>query len=360
MDFITDNNPKPLYAALTALGDFPDYVSKQAVFTEEDTAALADSAFVDPVRRELPIHCKAAAFLSAATYFNEKTSRPSNAESILLQAAEHYGIEADFEKLAATGLRNIPDTAEPEPIYAILVDSVKVAGVSSDKPIGVYRIDTIHHMLKSAFQMEEDARLGYLPLKQFREGAMRCVKLARAGGVYEELPPEVRRVGEDRLPDFELAESVAILRKYAGCDEDTVAIYKDIVKAASSDYKESGYDPGALERWIDAWVELDNRQGVKYSRMLIDPYRAFFSGIPTDEVDKMAATNVVLRDVMIPVTDFSAVPESAIKFSFAEGTAAEILQIQKTAAADTAEASVRLSGLDEKVQKRLLRIVADS
>jgi hypothetical protein len=353
MDYVKSNNPKPLYAAMAALGKFPEFVTKQAGVSEEDLDALHDASFADPANRELPVHTKAAAYLSAAYYFNEKEARPAGTEERLRAVASSYGFAGELDKLASTGLRNAEPAPEPDPVYALFFE---VDGKQS----GVYRLDTVNRMLHSAEAMVKDASAGRLALKDYRKGAMAVVKLASAAGVSGELPPAVLRMGADNLPSLELAGAVAVLRKYAGVSEENLETYSDIVKAASEEYEASGHDAAALDRWVEAWTELDKACGVKYSSTVLDPYSAFFSGIPMDEVAKLASSTVLLRDVMIPVADFAAVPENAFRYNFDDATATSLLGTQKLAAADAMAANKELAELPEDLQKRLLRVLAES
>ncbi len=186
------------------------------------------------------------------------------------------------------------------------------------------------------------------------------VKLAAVAGVSEDLPCAVTCMGRDRLPNFDTADAVAVLRKYALVGEEARPIYREIVKATKAEHNETGYAPGAFDHWIDAWLELDQGQGVKYSSTILNPYEAFFSGMDVTEVEKLASTTILLRDVMIPVTDFSAIPDKAFTYNFEPETAADLIGIQKMAAGDVMEANRHLAEYAEKSQKALLRVLAES
>ena len=358
MDFISDNNPRPLYTAVLALGDLPGYVLKQATFEPSDVEDLARDAFADMSARELPIHTKTATYLSAVDYYFRGAKRPG-AEERIKRAASHYGIADDVAALSAAADAYF---SAPEPVqaYAVMADHAKLAGMEPGPAKGLYPVGTVASMLDSADTAAADYAAGRLPMHMFREASLNFGKLASAVGVEADLPPSVRRMGADRLPDFDTALSVASVRKLAGVVDETRDIYVDLVKESRAEYMESGRDPAVLDRWIRAWVELDKGQGVKYSHLVLNPYEAFFSGPGLDEVEKLAKTTVLVGGVLVPAIEFASVPEQHMRSRFAPAMAEELMGLQKQAAYDPAGASLAIEKLDDDIRRRLLRVLASS
>lgn len=290
-DFVTDQNPVPIYDA--AEMGLPDYAQVE-VMTSESLAHLPNSAFAESTKRLFPLHTKAAALLSAV-YFHGKQMSDRNVEAKINRAVNLFKIESDVEKFAAA--RQVKAAAATEGKFALTIAGVP--GSDGEKKAHFYPINSRGEVVLSAEQVSSEYALGQIPCEWYHPAAREIIKAAKAFGVgHDELPEAVWTDGEPRYPDFEFAGVMANLRKEAGISEEALEIYHELIKSAEADYKTN---PDSLDSWIDLWVDLDRTNGVKYSRLIADPYRAFYSaGQPEAEVEKMSKELVSIADVFVP------------------------------------------------------------
>ena len=359
MDFVTDNNPTDLYFVLLK-SDLPDYVKEASVLTPKDTQGLSPLAFADIQREELPLHTKAATYLSAAYFLanQDKYTNPAIAQR-LEKAAEAYGITEDVENLIKESSKKA--SVEQGPVFATTLDGEKVAGYEGES-FGLYNVETPEDLIMSADTLLQDYRHNFVGSSVFKSASKNMCKLAAACGLLDILPQEIIQSGEERLPDFEKAASVATTRTlHVQVPAETQELYHSIIKAARQDYEESGYDPETVEKWASVWELLDQQVGItSYDSAVVSPYQALFSGAPVSEVEKLANTTVIIKDVMIPLNRVAAVDQTAIEYTFNKEAAALINDAVGCAKNGEAfAASTKLASLESTDANSFLLFVAN-
>lgn len=325
MDFVKDNNPTALYASCEAI-EPPDYVKQASIITPESLVDLDKVAFADPEAREFPIHTPAATWLSAA-YALGAGLEGTPIFSRIKTAAILQRVAGDVTALVDAFHQTVKEASAPARVFAL---TASVDG--QDRSF--YPINDEQEIIDSSRAMLKDADEKRLPFSYFRKAATALVKAAHEKRLnFEELHERIIAVGEARLLDFDQARQVAELRKYAGADDEAVALYKEALEGARN-------DPSSLERWMDLWVELDESYQVKYSSVQPHPYLAFFSGPVEREVEKMASEVVLINDILIPKTVIPLVPEIAVRQHFTKDAAEQVIEAQRLACDDPSMSSV--------------------
>lgn len=336
MDFVSDQNPRPLYR-IDALAGTPDWVTQAPIITTADTEKLASVAFADPVKREYPCFNKVATYLSYAYLRGTNQTRP-DVEARVRKAGEAFGITAELDKIDQQLTQTKSATAAPVPLFALPAGSVKEANFN------LYPINSREEIESSAHQLIHDR--GRMPIGAYYKAAKAIVKAANQfpGTV---LPAKVVEAGQDRYPNFEFAAKMAANRRFVVKDEQALVLYADLVKAA-----EATTDIDA-EQFAELWSDLDRTYGVKYANGILDPYAALFSGPTKAEVEKMASTFAFVAETPVPMQVLQAIPETTLKQRFSTKTAEAFIGWRKLAAADL---TTKLAQLDRAVQRELLRI----
>jgi len=147
----------------------PDYV-KMASYTEADVAGLPSMSFADPKDRKLPIHTKAAVWLSALEHYYVDGAPKAKVDATLLKTAEFFGIKDDVLAVKAAGAVK-RSTARPERTAA----DYAVSRLAEQ----VYRlpIDTPEAALKSAADLQTEA--SNYPYSWRKEAAERVLEACR-------------------------------------------------------------------------------------------------------------------------------------------------------------------------------------
>jgi hypothetical protein len=102
---------------------FPEYVKKASVDEVTTPKENKPTLFADPVRREFPVHSKAATYVSTMFYLNNEDQvnpkyRPM-VEDRLDKCAQYWGITADIDELNGKHER-LQKNAAPDSAYAIV------------------------------------------------------------------------------------------------------------------------------------------------------------------------------------------------------------------------------------------------
>jgi hypothetical protein len=324
MDFVKDQNPKPLYKFFDSM---PEYVKSASLVTEEETEKLASAAFADPIRREFPCHTKVATWNSAAYYAGSGMNNESIRNRIV-KAAETHGIKEDVEAvLAKTFTKYASDKTDSSVSeFALIVDF----GDGDVK--GFYKCGSAEDIVEACLQLTADIKDQRIPAEYMRDAATNIVKAAKQFDCLEDLPQQIKNLGTPKLLDFDHAASVLRLRKNAGVDEEGVELYQEIVKAASE-------DPDNVENYIALCNDLDRMHSVRYSSMQPTPAEAFYSGPLVDDIIKMANENVIVGSVMVPVSAFESLPDEELKKHFNKEAAEILIGIKDLATKSAAYAS---------------------
>jgi len=337
MDFCTDDNPRPLYLIDELVGT-PAYVEQTPVITKEATSHLNRVAFADPARREFPCHTAASTYLSYAYLRGSLGHQDERIASNIKAAATAFGITADIEKVDAA-LATVKAASVPEKKFALPAGSVEKYADTN-----FYPLNNLVEIESSAHQLLNDRTR--MPVGLFHKAATAVVKASTAypGCV---LPAKVAAAGIERCPDFEYATKIAGNRKFVVRDPEALELYADLVKVASA----SDADAAKV---ASLWEELDTKFGVKYENGIVDPYTAIYSGIPVEEVEKLATQVVLIADVPVPLDVVTKLPEEGFAQRFSAKTAAKLVAWTKEAKA--ARSSACIAEFDVDVQKEVLRM----
>lgn len=346
LDFVSDQNPKHLPALA---GKMPDWVKSASAVQPEELRDLHAAAFADPVARLHPIHTKVAAYMSVA-YLAAAGVNPEAPEyKAAKTAAGIFGITADVEAaeqdLAAT-VKTAAATDEYRPSFALFVKTA-----AEGEPTGYYPLTSFCQVQDSARALADDFSRGKLPIGWYRDAAVETMKAASYFGVRpDEVFGAVRDMAVDRCVDFKTAAARVDMRKYAGLPEDAVALYRDIVKSAEAE------GPSEVLKYVNAIEDLDRALEVKYAGVQLNPWQIFHGGPATEELEKMASSNVVCFNVMVPGVEFANIPARDVQMRMSAAQAAPVLEAIKTAATDPARASRMVADIPLTVQRDLLQI----
>lgn len=335
MDYVRDQNPRPLYR-VDALAGTPDYVTQAEVITPEHTQKLASVAFADHGRREFPCFDKASTYLSYAYLRGAGRSDPA-LETRIKQAGQVFGISEDLEKIDAA-LATEKSASAPEPRFALPAGSVKEANFN------LYPINSREEIESSGHQLLHDR--SRMPVHAFRTAASALVKAA-AEHPGTQLPEKVHAAGVARFPNFEFAAQVAGNRKFVVKSAEALELYAELVKSAHAS------DETEAVKFATLWTELDSQFGVKYANGIVDPWAAIFSGPTVEEVEKMASTFAFVAGTPVPLATLQAIPEEKLTQSFSTKTAGLLVATRTKSAA---ELTSLVSAWDRPVQKELLRL----
>jgi hypothetical protein len=342
MDFVKDNNPKHLNHAEGMLGNFPKYVkSAYDVGKQEKVAHLHKSSFANPIAREFPIDTEENTFLSYAYYKSAGVADTQISDNIKVAAARHNIDLVKLDEVFAVKEASDEDLAKN---FAISID-VGQQGVRFYYPL--------HDELaieKSARDLAED--FDRIPLEAFRHAALNLVKAAKSKEMpLSSFPDRVRYTGAHREFNRKFA-SQAVRQREKTLGKEAASIYGDIIKSASLDTEH-------VNDYVNLFLEMDNMNGIKYAREMLNPYEAFFSGHDIDEIEKTANSYVVVSEAPIPISEFTDLAKDKVEKDFAFEERELLLDVIKTAAeAGGIAASEKIVQFPNATQRRLLQSLA--
>ena len=348
-DFVRDANPKPLYKA-GSLASLPQYVKDYTLPSEEDVEKLASAAFADKQNRLHPIHTKEATILSGI-YLEGVGLGNSKAMGNVKAAASVFGVLEDLESVLKDLSSSIEKSANDKSnnigneVYAITIE------FDSEKTASFYPIGNDVQIRASAVALNNSLLEGKIPSDWAHTAAVSIVKAAKKAGLHDnDMPARIRRMGIERLVDFDHAKEAATLRQYDGVPTECVELYSDIVKAAEE-------NPESVQECIKLWSDLDMTHNVKYASTFT-PEEAFYAGERLDRLEKMATEVVLIQDVMVPVKEFASLADTRVNNNFRKEAAQTIREAIKLASVNVADATCKLASLDEENQSELLKLLA--
>jgi hypothetical protein len=316
VDFVEDNNPTAINHVVDNVG-MPDYVKSAAHVEDSD---YGDNAFAAP-SRSLPVHTKAATWLSAAWLGGNTHRIPydyATAKANIKQAAAAWGIEQDIDtifQLHESTTKEASDEPAVSPEHALTVD---FAGENNLGVQSYYSIKTASEVVDASIQSTREYAKGRLPIEFMRVASKAIVKKAAELNVRpEELTKNTNRLGSQGIPSFDNALKVAALREtWGGVPAEAMSSYEEIILGAKHAYEKAASVEEAdavVEKWAALWVEHDANNGVTYSSTVADPYSALFSGEKAEDVEKKASTMFVLRDVVIPMDELRVIDDIVVE-----------------------------------------------
>jgi hypothetical protein len=351
MDFITDKNPTALYEVGIKAGDkLPDYVKEAHMLQEEDVSNLASAAFADRSNRLHPIHTKAATYMSAV-YLAGAGKTDSAEFAAVKQAAAFYDIEEDID----FAISLIPAQIKSASAELLTEKYALNFSVEEDDSWQAYPINTDVEVTKAATEVIRDWMDDHIPSDWLFHAAQNIVKQAHSLGIqHNDIPQRIWDMGEERMVDFDHALEIAYSRQAsrpaAGND------YVNVTKQASE---------GAItvDAALDQWMTLDTIHKVSHKNDY-SPHEAFYAGMKISEVNKQAACNVFISDVLVPANEILKLARDearVIKMSFRKEAAENIIGILNTlnegSEKAAAETSLKISKLPEVQRKELLNLL---
>lgn len=348
-DFTTDESLAFIHL-LKEANALPDWL--ETIPESDDVQHLPSVAFADPFHRKMPIHNKAATFMSAvSTLVYDYPSEPSW-ERRLKAACSNYDITDEVKlahKVLSTDQYQKKEATEtPKRAYALelVVEPGKEA-------TSYYPINTPDEIEDSALKLASDMFKEKLPGTWFAEAADAIMKAAAAHGVSAALlPSTVKRMAEDRLPSPEyLTEQLERRVKQAGIPVGAAEIYKEAALSAI-DGEASALDAAHV------WEFADRKFGVRYTDTVVSPVAAFRSGVSRDRFEKLAGEVVPIAGVAVPFTQFQLLPDRLIAAVLPAKTASVVL------AAKAQEHGVKsgslLNRMEESEQLKLLELLTEN
>lgn len=350
-DFTSMNNPRFLYRA-GLKHPFPDWVANEPMPAKEDFLNKSAAAFADPARRLLPICTPQAAFHSALNLMACPADFDEAAFERVKAACEQFQIEGDIAPYAQMFALDIEKSASVEaPSVRFAIDTV-VDGQE-------YRLLPMSDgddLVESAFELAKMAAENRIPISMLVGAAREIVKTAEDLGVSAQLPRTVTWFGSERYPDADraakLLEGRSLLCKDASARETLEAEY-----AAAIDDLVS--DPDSAMEKIAA---LDYVAGIsvpcRVAGPVPTPFDVVFGGPLVSEIEKAATENVLIRDVLVPLSAIQSIPDIEAEFKLSKSAASD-LSIMRDGG-DGRDISLVVAVWDDEDQKTLLRLAAQA
>lgn len=349
-DYTHTNNPRSLYLAEMAI-PFPQWVKGCPVPTSAGLEKLASVAFADRSRRLLPLHEKEAAFFSAVDYFANVGSYPESTFAYIKEACDHFDIGSDVapyaEHFAGVFEKRAADEA-PVAAPARFAISTHLNG----RDFKLLPLNDAYEVTKSAkelVKMVDENRIHYL---MFVDAAREIVKAATDASCVTELPGLVVHVGTPRFEDLDkAARMIDSRRPLIGACEGAMEEYVGAIKAAA----EGKITP---EECMQKIAATDDAIGIRYNynpRTRVPlPHDIVFGGPSLPEVEKMAATNLLVRGVPVPLRVVASIPKIDCEFLLEKDASASLLSLRD--GGNAAPLSLAVAAWSEADQKTLLRL----
>lgn len=359
-DYTTDHNPKALHYAFSNKL-LPEWVKEAAVPTAEDVQRLTPAAFAIRKAKLLPCHNKLATLLSAAMYHGTPGLRDAapEAEAYIDRISRVFGVQDDVatikEGFAQAKSASASVDEESEELCALQVQLTKEGAVHN-----FYTLETADDVVASADAIGKDYDTRSLPVEYYEDACKNLMKRAKAINVdLNQIPADVQDMGTERTPDFNQARVRVNGRKWAGVVTNTdLELYHDLIDSAEAEYLSLDSfksRDSAMRKWASALLELDRVHGItQYSSRLVDPFRTLFSGVPLDEIEKMANEVVFVNEKMIPVAALAAIPEKEVQCRFNKQAAETILSWRESD--DAYQTGRDISLMSESEQSELITL----
>ena len=323
----------------------------ETVVEAEDVRGLPSVAFADSFRRQMPIHTKAATYLSAVGSVVYDYPSEQGWENRLKAACESYGITEDVKKAHAALLPENHNKESAEMSKAAY--ALELIPEEGQPPMQFYPINHAEQIESSALKLAADMHQEKLPGSWFAEAADNMVKAAKAHGLpLTALPQSVRHLAEDRLPSPEyLDEQIARRVKAAGLSADAEEIYREAAKMVLD--KEASAMEGA-----HVWELADRKLGIRYTDTLASPVASFRSGMTREAFEKLAGTVVPVAGVSVPFNQLTLLPDALVAAVLPEKVAAAVLHAKTQP--DGLKAAGVINALPEEGQLQILELLTEN
>lgn len=343
-DFTTDETLAFL-GTLKQASVLPEWLDQ--VPDAQEVEGLPSSAFADTGNRLLPIHSKAAAWLSAVSSYAYST--PSGAWADRLKNACHaYGI-VDSVKSAIEVLRPAEQTNQKE----ASTGSQKEYALILNTPEGrseLYPINDDYEIEKSAREILKDVKEKRFPEGWMAKASTTLCKAADDRRIPDYLiPQDVRDLGTPRIPSPERIDLEIQNRVRAGLPKAATEFYKkaaDMLCAGEVDLGEAAL----------VWELADRKFGLEGK--CASAVRSLNSGIPMAMIEKQAKEVVVFRGELLPLAALQTLSPIQVAARMTKEAAAAVLKCAQQV--DGRNVSRILSTLDENQCRILTDILCDA
>jgi hypothetical protein len=349
-DYTTSNNPQALYFA-EIHQPFPDWVAAHPIPTADKFEKCASAAFADIGRRLLPVRDKVSTFHSAIDLFANADAYSADVFERVKNACEFHGIADEVAPYAELFASKVEKSASADICtpgrFAINQEFNGVAYTLLPLNDAQDVKDSGHELAK----MAADNRIHFLTLFP---AAQEITKAAAEFGVVN-LPSVVQRVGAARCANFEkaarLLEGRELLSKTADQDALRQAYAAAVTEAAATN------DADGCVMKIAA---IDDAAGIRYNynaswRVLL-PSEVVYTGPLVAEVEKAAAENVAVGDILIPLRELQKLDLIAADFKLSKEAATSLRNTINTT--DAKDVSIALMGWCDTDRRTLLRMAS--
>lgn len=352
-DYTHTNNPRSIYLAEMAL-PFPEWIKGQPIPERKDLEKLASVAFADRSNRLLPVHEKEASFFSSLDYFANAGDYPEETFDAIKEACEHFGIGADVAPYAEFFAGVFEKQASEESVE-VIPGRFAISTQLNGHDFQILPLNDPYEVSKSArelLKMAHEDRVHYLMLV---DAAREIVKAASEIGSDQPLPGLVLHVGSPRFEDLDKAASLIETRRPLSKGFDGA------YEAYTSAIKEAAEGKITAEECMQKIAATDDIIGIKYNfsprtRTPL-PHDIVFGGPSYSEVEKEAASRVIIRGVPVPFGVMSKIPKSDVEFKMEKAAASEFLQLRDGGSAIPLSLAIEKWAADD--QKELLRLAVD-
>lgn len=350
-DFTTTSNPRYLYQAALH-HPFPEWVANEPMPSAVEFEKKAATAFADPARRLLPISSRSAAFHSAINAFACAGDFGEDVLERIKEACHYHQISNDvlpyLQYFAGEMAKEASDESPREGRFAI---DTELGG----QRLKLLPLDDAADVATSAHDLAKMAGERRIHLLMLVPAAREIVKAADDHGVAG-LPELVVHFGSERFPDAGRARQF-LKDRHELCKD---ASLRDAVKAG---YAEALAD---LENDPEAAMEkiagVDRAAGVGASLRIGHPvpnaFDIVFSGNLVKEADEIAASNVFVRGVLIPLEAAGKVSGIAADYLLSKEAATSLAAARSSG--DARDLSLAIQGWGEADQKTFLRMAAEA
>jgi len=346
-DFTTMNNPRFLYLA-ELHHPLPNWVVQEPIPDKASFEKKAAAAFADVHRRLLPISTKSAAFHSALNIFAHMDDFSEEVFGRVKEACAHFGIEDDVAPYVDLFADEIEKSASedvfPEGRFAI---NTSIGG----ETFQLLPLNDREDVVSSSFDLAKMASDNRIHLLMLVPAAREIVKAAAEYKVTG-LPDIIVRFGEERFPDSDVSKTLIagrhLLCKDASIRATLAADYQEAVSDIAAD------PDGAMQKIAAIDYAAGIQPNYKVNAHTPTPFDIVFSGPLDTEVEKVATENVMVKDILVPLTAIQRIAPLDANFKLSKSAAESFAKIRECD--DARDLSLTIEHWADNDQRTLLRL----
>lgn len=348
-DYTTSNNPQSLYFAAIN-HPFPDWVESQPMPKAEAFVKCASAAFADIERRLLPIRDKVSTFHSAIDLFAHADQYGPEVFERVKNACEFHGIEADVAHYASLFADKFEKSANVDTAPSRYAISQEINGVEY-RLLPLNDAQDVRESAHELAKMAADRRIHFMTL---HPAAQEITKAAADFGVSK-LPDLIERLGAPRCPNFEKAARLVEGRELLSKTAD-----QDVLRQAYTDAIAESAAANDANGCVLKLAAIDDAAGINYSYKqgfpVPLPSDIVFCGPLVSEVEKAAAENVAVGDILIPLSEIQKLDLDEADFKLSKEASTSLRNTIDTT--DAKDVSLAVMGWCDSDRKTLLRMAA--